>query len=214
MSRRPISPAPGCGPTRPVRATSLPALVRDYEGRDRPRALAERKRFRYLSLAEAVRTAALCLTADGTLATLRIEAFDVAEFVLLGGGVDDANGQEQLDDEQCAKLIGLPARVVGNGDGGVPPPSRLDRQIEHRLRETEQRNARIFDEEVAKLDRWSADLKDGLERELREIDRLIQEAGRSAALAQTLAAKIEAQRRVRDLEATRTRKRRERSASR
>lgn len=48
-----------------MKATSLAALVRDYETRCQPRALAERLRFADMSRAEAVRTAALCLTAKG-----------------------------------------------------------------------------------------------------------------------------------------------------
>lgn len=65
MSRRQTSPMPGCGPARPVKATSLAALVRDYEAQYRPKARAERKRFADMSSAEAVRTAALCVTAKG-----------------------------------------------------------------------------------------------------------------------------------------------------
>ena len=76
------------------------------------------------------------------------------------------------------------------------------------LRETERKNAAYFDEEVVKLDRWADDLKQGLERELRELDREIREAQRSARLAMQLAEKLQAQKRVRELERKRMQKRR------
>jgi adenine-specific DNA-methyltransferase len=69
----------------------------------------------------------------------------------------------------------------------------------------EARNARLFDEEVLKLDRWSEDLKLGLERELRDLDKALRETRRVAAAAATLAEKLEAQRQVRRLEVEQSR---------
>ena len=77
------------------------------------------------------------------------------------------------------------------------------------IKRVEERNAKFFDEEVLKLDRWSDDLKVGLEREIKDIDREIREARKTAALAGTLAEKLEHQRAMKVLEATRTRKRRD-----
>jgi len=73
----------------------------------------------------------------------------------------------------------------------------------------EQRNARFFDEEVLKLDRWADDLKLGLERELKEIDKEIKEARRAAQMAVSLTDKLVAQKRLRQIEDKRNRKRRE-----
>src|SRR5262249_6214260 len=58
-------------------------------------------------------------------------------------------------------------------------------------------------------DRWSDDLKFGLEQELKEFDRQIREMRRSAQIAVALADKLAVQKQVRELEASRTRKRRE-----
>jgi hypothetical protein len=77
------------------------------------------------------------------------------------------------------------------------------------LRQVEERNSRFFDEEVVKLDGWSDDLKQGLEREIKELDRQIREFRKTSALAAALKDKLEAQKGLRLLESERNRKRRE-----
>ena len=64
-----------------------------------------------------------------------------------------------------------------------------------------------FDEEVLKLDHWSDDLKQGLEREIKELDKEIREARKVAALAASLSEKLEAQKQIKTLENTRKEKR-------
>jgi adenine-specific DNA-methyltransferase len=71
-----------------------------------------------------------------------------------------------------------------------------------------ERNAGFFEAEAAKLESWSDDLKIGLEREIKELERLIKEARREAITALTLEAKLAAQKRIRSLEGTRNDKRR------
>jgi len=77
--------------------------------------------------------------------------------------------------------------------------------IERRVSE---RNARFFDAEAQKLDGWADDLKVGLEREIKEMDRQIREARRAATAAVTLEEKLAGQRQVKALEGQRTQKRR------
>jgi hypothetical protein len=57
------------------------------------------------------------------------------------------------------------------------------RQIERTISE---HNARFFEVETEKLEGWADDLKFGLEREIKEIDRQIKEARRAATAALTL----------------------------
>lgn len=59
----------------------------------------------------------------------------------------------------------------------------------------------------SKLDDWADDLKIGLEREIREIDRLVADARRLATASLTLEQKLEAQKAVRALEQQRNQKR-------
>ena len=82
-------------------------------------------------------------------------------------------------------------------------------EVSSRLGEIDIRNARFFDEEVLKLDRWSEDLKLSLEHEIKELDKQIRELRRTAALAQSLQDKLTHQKQLRDLERRRNAKRRE-----
>ncbi len=146
------------------------------------------------------------------VAKLSVDSFDTTEFIVFAGRVDAPRPgtlAEALDDEVCRKLLTLSATVVG--DGGSTPDLSVIRQaqVELRVRQMDERSARLFDEEVLKLDRWSEDLKLGLERELKELDKQIVETRRSSALAASLHDKLEAQRTIKTLEATRNRKRRD-----
>ena len=62
--------------------------------------------------------------------------------------------------------------------------------------------------EAEKLDGWADDLKVGLEREIKELDRQIKEARRAATAALTLEEKLIGQKQIKDLEAQRNQKRR------
>jgi adenine-specific DNA-methyltransferase len=70
------------------------------------------------------------------------------------------------------------------------------------------RNLQFFQDEVNKLDGWAEDLKVGLEREIKELDRQIKEARRGATAALSLEEKLAGQKQVRTLEAQRSQKRR------
>jgi adenine-specific DNA-methyltransferase len=85
----------------------------------------------------------------------------------------------------------------------------LQRQKNELLARLTERNGSFFEIELDKLDRWSDDLKVGLEQELKELDRQIREARRSAQMTAALAEKLSIQKQVRELEAARARKRRE-----
>ncbi len=69
-------------------------------------------------------------------------------------------------------------------------------------------NAAIFEAEAEKLDGWADDLKVGLKREIKELDRQIKEARCTATAALTLEDKLAGQKQVKALEQQRTAKRR------
>ena len=71
-----------------------------------------------------------------------------------------------------------------------------------------QRNAQFFEAEAAKLDGWADDLKVTLERDIKEMDRIIKEAKRAATIALTLEEKLAGQKQVKQLESQRNEKRR------
>ena len=140
-------------------------------------------------------------------AVLRVSAKAEDEFVLLAGTVD---GEGSLDEERCSLLLEVSA-IDDLGPARSTPPdvqAALETTIRDRLDRVDARNAQLYEEEAAKLDRWAEDLKVGLEAELKELDREIREAGRAARAAVSLREKLDAQKRVRSLERRRAEKRR------
>ena len=71
-----------------------------------------------------------------------------------------------------------------------------------------ERNAGFFEIEAEKLEGWAEDLKLGLEREIKELDRQIKEARRAAMIAPTLESKLAGQKQIKALESQRSQKRR------
>jgi hypothetical protein len=82
------------------------------------------------------------------------------------------------------------------------------KQRAEKQREITERNAKFFEVEVEKLDGWADDLKLGLEREIKEMDRQIKEARRAATIALTLEEKLAGQKQIKALESQRNEKRR------
>lgn len=141
------------------------------------------------------------------LSQLSVESLDTEEFLIFAARTDSG---QTLDEEVCRKLMLLPAKVENPSPGPAPDLSDIRQaEMQSRIKQVEERNGKFFDEEVLKLDRWSDDLKQGLEREIKEIDKQIREARRVSALAGSLHDKLEAQKSQKALEGTRNRKRRE-----
>lgn len=94
----------------------------------------------------------------------------------------------------------------------MPVPA-LDTQLktlqEEVLKEVGLRNNRWLDEEVAKLDRWTEDLKLGLEQEIKDLDQQIRETKRASSAAATLEDKLVHQRALKALQTARNQKRKD-----
>lgn len=142
------------------------------------------------------------------LSLLSVESMDQAEDYLLFSACDDAG--QPLDDDQAKRLLTLPGRVGGDYSGESPA---LLKSLA-KARQTEihssisERNARFFEEEAEKLDSWADDLKVGLERDIKELDKQIKEAKKAAKLAVALEDKLAGQKQVKALESQRNQRRR------
>jgi adenine-specific DNA-methyltransferase len=143
-----------------------------------------------------------------SLSALTVEALDQTEDHLLFAAVT-TDGQP-LDDEVCRRLFTLPGRAVAATGSDRPATlESLTRECQSAIaRSISERNARFFEAEAAKLDAWADDMKTGLEREIKDLDRSIREAQRIATAAGTLEEKLAGQRQVRALESERNQKRR------
>jgi len=114
-----------------------------------------------------------------------------------------------------AKLFKVPARIGALPDHrtAVQPTADLEHalatQAASRLTEVETRNGDYFDEEVRKLDAWADDRKWALEQEIKALNAEITAARKASTGHATLADKVAALKRVKDLESKRVHKRRE-----
>ncbi len=153
-----------------------------------------------------------------SLSLLTVESLDLAEDYMIFAGVTE---QGQPMDEACIRrlftLSGMVRPLEGPAPSGpqtdaterVPPLEELTRQRQTAIQQDiSKRNAAIFEEEAVKLDGWADDLKVGLEREIKDLDRQIKDARRAATATLTLEDKLAGQKQVKALEAQRNTKRR------
>jgi len=141
---------------------------------------------------------------------LSVEALGQSEdHLLLAGTSDDG---KPLSAEATTRMMTIAGSVASSATQpesvAATLASSLVEQQAHIRRDISERNARFFEIEANKLDGWADDLKVGLERELKELDRQIKEARRAATLAQTLEDKLVGQKAVKALETERSNKRR------
>jgi hypothetical protein len=145
-----------------------------------------------------------------TALVLTVEALDTPEeHILLAGFADDGT---DLSYDMATRLltlsadegdpIGTTATLVDDLD------ARLQRDAKQIQRSISERNARFFEAEADKLDGWADDVKVGLEREIKDIDRQIKETRRAAIAAVTLEEKLAGQKQLKSLETLRNSRRR------
>ena len=117
---------------------------------------------------------------------------------------------ETLEHGIARDLLKLPARTVRAVTEAAPETlETITLEQQGCINETiNTRNAQCFEDEARRLDDWAEDLKVGLERDLKEIDRQIKESRRAKSFAGTLEEKLEGEKRICTLEATRSQKRR------
>lgn len=143
-------------------------------------------------------------------ALLSIDALGQSEDHMLLSGISDDGAV--LGNEAVSRLMTIAGSVAGDASEpssiGIALADALTAQQNDIRRGVSERNARFFEAEADKLDGWADDLKVGLERELKELDRQIKEARRAATVALTLEEKLAGQKAVKALETERSTKRR------
>jgi len=141
---------------------------------------------------------------------LSVDALGQSEDHMLLSGIGDDGAV--LGIEAVSRLMTIAGSVAGQAseplDVATALADALVAQQNDIRRGISERNARFFEAEADKLDGWADDLKVGLERELKELDRQIKEARRAATVALTLEEKLAGQKAVKALEAERSSKRR------
>lgn len=183
-------------------------VIAQAKGRNLPPAEIE---FRYADHGSKITILESLRGQSGTLivSLFTVESMDQAEEHFIHAACTD--GGTLLDEEQARRLLTLPASVRGPLlDLPAPQPLlpfMVQRQIELQ-RSISERNAHFYEVEAEKLDGWADDLKVGLEGEIKEMDRLIKEARRTAVTALSLEEKLTSQKHIRAIESQRNDKRR------
>ena len=131
------------------------------------------------------------------------------DHLLLAGVTDDGT---ELSADATTRMMTIAGSVVRSAELPNSISSKLEQSLSqqqaHIRHDISERNAQFFEVEANKLDGWADDLKVGLERELKELDRAIKDARRAATIAQTLEEKLAGQKAVKALETERSKKRR------
>lgn len=147
-----------------------------------------------------------------TVTLFSVESLEQGEDHLVFAAVTD-DGQP-LPEDTANRLMTVLGATAPDAPSAPPGPiaQALTALTEQRKtaiqRIISERNARFFEAEAEKLDGWADDLKSGLEREIKDLDRQIKEARRAATAALTLEEKLAGQKQVKNLEAQRNQKRR------
>jgi ERCC4-related helicase len=145
-----------------------------------------------------------------TVSLLSVEALDQAEDYFVFAAVTDLG--QSLNEEVVNRLLTLPGQAnelaILPEDISSSLKAHSSKRQDAIQRSISERNAKFFEAEAEKLEGWADDLKVGLEREIKEIDRQIKEARRATTTAPTLEEKLAGQKQIKSLEVLRNGKRR------
>jgi adenine-specific DNA-methyltransferase len=143
-----------------------------------------------------------------TCVCLTLQSLETEDHILLCGVLDDGTPVEFPACKRLFDLDGLPGLPVL-----LEPPSALHEEVSKaqcgRLAELAVRSGKWLDSETEKLDRWTEDLKFGLEQEIKDLDKEIRDMGRQSAAAVGLQQKLDHQKRLKELTSTRNQRRKE-----
>ena len=143
------------------------------------------------------------------LSLLTIEALEPEQHLVFSAIDDDDNS---LDEETCERLFMIAGEIGKERNIPDPVQTLLDDQFETRkakiVQDVTKRNQTYFEAEMDKLENWAEDLKQGLERELKELDREIKSTKKEARQASGLDAKVALHKKAKELERQRNDKRR------
>lgn len=137
-----------------------------------------------------------------------IASFETEDHLLLSGFTDDGDA---IEPEICKKFFLNEAKISGSVYPSAEERERfiaLDQEQKRAiLEENMNRNAKFFDEEYEKLDKWADDMKLSLEKEIKDLDAEIKLRKSEARKIMDLQKKVKEQRKIKDLEKRRNEKR-------
>jgi hypothetical protein len=142
------------------------------------------------------------------LSLLSVDALEREEHVIFSAVTDDG---KPVDHDVCRQFFKLKGHLAEDATLPSETESRLTALYEKSraatLSEVTERHQQYFEDEMEKLELWADDLKEGLEREIKELDKEIRATRKEARCAPDLDTKVSLHRRVRDMEKQRNDKR-------
>lgn len=136
---------------------------------------------------------------------LTIDSFESEDHLILCGITDE---KKVLDQDQCQRMFSCNAKT----SEAVSCSNQVDlksldeiyyAQKQTIIQENAQRNASFFDIEMEKLEKWADDLKTSLEMQIKDLDKDIKFRKTEAKKILDLEKKVEAHRKIKDLETKR-----------
>ena len=141
------------------------------------------------------------------LQKLTIDSFESEDYLLFAGYTDNSI---RLEPEQCRRIFSLPATESSNVNESANEEMIKDilhaQQVDL-IEYNAQKNAKFFDEEMEKLDKWAEDIKNSLELELKQLDKDIKTKKTESKKILKLEEKVLAQRQIKEMEKKRNRMR-------
>ncbi|KAB2952158.1 DEAD/DEAH box helicase [Heliorestis acidaminivorans] len=141
---------------------------------------------------------------------LTVESFEKEERLLFYA-VTDAG--EVIDEELSNKLLDFDgyeqeSEMINHLYPEKMIENRKKELVQKHKTEIDAKNAKYFDEEIEKLEAWADDLKDGLEKEIKELDAQIKLLKKDARNCTSFEEKLQMQKQIKELEKKRNNKRR------
>jgi len=158
-----------------------------------------------------ISTIAALVGKSGTLAVkkLTIAGLDTEDHLICTCITDEG---ACLDDDTCARLLSLAVFEVTPLNSSIDAGKLKEESAKQRdaiIESVKQKQRRMFEQEVDKLDGWAEDLKTSLELQLAELDAEIRSSKKQSHLATELEQKLSLRRTADALEKQRNRKRKE-----
>jgi superfamily II DNA or RNA helicase len=143
------------------------------------------------------------------LGLLVVDSFEREEYLVFAASCDDGSS---IDEETCRKLLSVEAETGAAAALPLDKSGALDglagESQGRLLARVVERNQKYFEQEIEKLDAWAEDLKENLERELKELDREIRATKKEARQMMDLDQKVALHKKAKETERKRNDKRR------
>lgn len=133
-----------------------------------------------------------------SVSNFTISSIENEDYILFAATYDSL----QLDDEQCSRLLSLPATTYNESCiiNDEPLQKIIKKKKKQLLKDIDIRNGEFFDQEIEKLDFWAEDKRNSLRIALKNFDDEIKVINKHAKSASSLPDKIKFRKKLSEME--------------